>query len=80
MVFQEAKNLLQNLEIPASSSSRTVPMACGNRPPHLVGRGFSGSEELSFSNCCQIEWGCSPQIPPGKARRAAPPVSQDRVH
>lgn len=50
------------------------------RPPHLVGRGFSGSEELSFSSCCQTEWGCSPEIPPGKGRRAAPTVSRGRVH
>lgn len=48
------------------------PHDLGDRPPHLVGRGFSGSEGLSFSSCCQTEWGCSPEIPPGKARRAVP--------
>lgn len=48
------------------------PHDLGVRPPHLVGRGFSGSEGLSFSSCCQTEWGCSPEIPPGKARRAGP--------
>lgn len=66
---------------PASSSShRAQGQGWGDSSLYLEGRRFWGSKELSFFSCCQIGWGCSPEIPRGKARRPAPPVSLGGVH